>query len=308
MRSGTAAARRAYTAGSHQGTERVQSVIKGIGAIAALQLALVAALPGQQGGTSSVFPAQPAGYVTDAAHLLDSGARDALEARLRRLKEVTGAEVAVVILPTIGDFAPADVSRDIGRTWKVGSNAAIGDKLRNAGAVVLLVPRTSDHKGVIYFSAGQGLEGSLTDARLGSIRDAMTPALSQQDYASALDLATSMISDVVARDLGVQDTSLLRARPPPARTARAINPFKLVLYAIIFVIWIVSLVARGRGGRGGRGGGGFGGWVLPYMIGRSFGGGGGFGGGGFGGGGGGGGFGGFGGGGGFSGGGAGGSF
>ena len=31
-------------------------MIKGIGAIAALQLALVAALPGQQGGTTSVVP------------------------------------------------------------------------------------------------------------------------------------------------------------------------------------------------------------------------------------------------------------
>jgi uncharacterized protein len=282
--------------------------MKGIGALAAIQLALTAALPAQQGGTGTVFPSQPTGYVTDAAHLLDAGTRDALEARLRHLKEVTGAEVAVVILPTIGDFAPADVARDIGRAWKVGANAAIGDKLRNAGAVVLLVPRTAEHKGQIYFSAGQGLEGSLTDARLGSIRDAMTPSLSQQNYGAALDLATSMISDVVARDLGVQDTSLLRARPPPRSTARSAGSMvKLVLYALIFMIWIISLIARNRGGRGGRGGGIGGGWILPYMIGRSFGGGGGFGGSGFGGGGGGG-FGGFGGGGGFSGGGAGGSF
>lgn len=280
--------------------------MKGIGAVAALQLALAAALPGQQGGTSTVFPAQPTGYVTDAAHLLDAATHDALEARLQHLKDVTGAEVAVVILPTIGDFAPADVARDIGRAWKVGANAAIGDKLRNAGAVVLLVPRTSDHKGEIYFSAGQGLEGSLTDARVGTIRDAMMPAFGQQHYAAALDLATSMISDVVARDLGVQDTSLLRARPPPRPAVRSVNLFKLVIYAIVFIIWILSLVARNRGGRGGRGGGGIGGWIVPYMIGRSFGGGGGFGGG-FGGGGGGG-FGGFGGGGGFSGGGAGGSF
>ena len=289
--------------------ERVASVTKGIGAAAALQLALVGALAGQQTGTSSVFPARPTGYVTDAAHLLDAGTRDALESRLRHLKEVTGAEVAVAILPTIGDYAPADVARDIGRAWKVGSNAAIGDRLRNAGAVVLLVPRTTEHKGQIYFSAGQGLEGSLTDARLGQIRDAMMPALSQQDYPAALDLATSMIGDVVARDLGIQDTSLLRARPPPRASGRSVNGFKVGLYAILFIVWIISLIVRNRGGRGGRGGGGggMGGWLLPYMIGRSFGGGGGFGGSGFGGGGGGG-FGGFGGGGGFSGGGAGGSF
>lgn len=288
--------------------ERVHRVIKGIGALAAIQLALIGILPAQQAGITKLFPAQPTGYVTDVANLLDGSTRQALEARLEHLRAVTGAEVAVVTLPTIGDYAPVDVATQIGRAWGVGAKAAIGDNRRNAGVVFLLVPHTAEHKGEIFIAPGLGLEGAITDAKAGQIRDAMVPALSQQNYGAGLDVGTSMIADLIARELGVQDTSLLRARPPPRSSARSTGSMvKFVIYALIFIIWIISLIARNRGGRGGRGGGIGGGWILPYMIGRSFGGGGGFGGGGFGGGGGGG-FGGFGGGGGFSGGGAGGSF
>jgi uncharacterized protein len=284
-------------------------VKKGIGTLLALQLALVTALAAQQAEVAKLFPAQPTGFVTDAAGLLDAGRRNALEARLQHLQDATGADIAVVTLPTIGDRAPAEVALAIGRAWGVGGKAAIGDRRRNAGLVILLVPRTSDHKGEIRFEVGQGLEGSLTDGKTGEIRDAILPALKDGRYGDALDLATSMTADIIARDLGVQDSSLLRKRQAQTREIRPGSVVRFGIYAIIFIIWIISLIARNRGGRGGRGGGIGGGWLLPYMIGRSFGGGGGFGGGGFGGGGGGGGgFGGFGGGGGFSGGGSGGSF
>lgn len=284
-------------------------VNKGIGSLLALQLAIAAALPAQQGDVAKLFPAQPAGFVTDVAKLLDDGQRDALEARLKHLQDVTGADIAVVTLPTIGDRSPEEVALAIGRSWKVGGKADIGDNRRNAGLVILLVPHTSDHKGEIRFEVGQGLEGSLTDGKTGEIRDAMIPALSRGEYAPALDLGTSMAADVIARDLGVQDSSLLRKQPVRrVNERRSTFPLRIILYGIVALFWIISIIIRNRGGRGGRGGGIGGGWLLPYMIGRSFGGGS-FGGGGFGGGGGGGGgFGGFGGGGGFSGGGSGGSF
>lgn len=157
---------------------------------------------GAAGGIASLFPAQPTGFVTDAANLLDAAARSALEARLQHLQDVTGADIAVVTLPTIGDQAASDVALAIGRAWKVGGKAAIGDKRRNAGAVVLVVPRTADHRGAIFISTGQGLEGAIPDARAGQIRDAMIPALSRGDYGAALDTGTSMMADIIARDLG----------------------------------------------------------------------------------------------------------
>ena len=56
-----------------------------------------------------------------------------------RLRAATGAELAVVTLPAIGDRAPVDVATAIGRAWGVGAKADIGDERRNAGMVLLLL-------------------------------------------------------------------------------------------------------------------------------------------------------------------------
>ena len=46
-----------------------------------------------------------------------------------------GAEMAVVTLPTIGDYAPSDVGVAIIRRWGIGAKAQVGDVRRNAGLV-----------------------------------------------------------------------------------------------------------------------------------------------------------------------------
>ena len=128
------------------GTGRVPILRKAIGALVALQLIFVAALPGQGSGLTSLFPAKPAGYVNDVAHILDGNTVGIVESRLQPLRDVTGGEVTVVTLPTIGDYGPEQVAVAIGRAWGVGANTKIGDTRRNTGVVLLVVPRTSDHR------------------------------------------------------------------------------------------------------------------------------------------------------------------
>lgn len=274
---------------------------KVIGAIAALQLTVLLSLSAQAGGVASLFPAQPTGMVTDVANIIDGPTRARIESRLTRLRDVTGAEVAVVTLPTIGDRAPVEVAVAIGRAWGVGAKAAIGSQQRNAGVVMLLVPRTAEHKGEIFIASGTGTEGFVTDARSGAIADQMLPALRQGDYGSAVDVGTAALADLMAREMGVQDSSLV-SKPAPASRG---FPFRALYPLLFFIFWIV-LLSRGR--RGGGPGGGGGSWIVPFLIGQAMGGGRNSGWGGGGGGFGGGGFGGFGGGGGFSGGGGGRSF
>lgn len=261
---------------------------KGIGALVALQLGVVSGAAAQ-GEVTALFPARPAGMVTDAAGVLDAGTAARIEARLVRLREQTGAEVAVVTLPTLGGREPAEVALAIGRSWGIGAKAAVGDQRRNAGAVFLLVPRSGEQRGQVRIEVGNGLEGIITDARTGQILDALMPQLRAQAYAEALDAGTVAIADLVARGMGVSDTSLVQPRAPPPRGGFP----RGLLTLIIIVLWLL-LNTRGGGGGGRYRRRGMG----PFIIG----------GGGFGGGFGGGGFGGFGGGGGFSGGGGGRSF
>src|ERR1043166_3952639 len=102
---------------------------KAILLVAALQGAALP-LAAQGGDISRLFPASPAGYVTDVTGTLDRAAVGRLEALAERLRAATGAELAVVVLPTIGDRAAVDVAVAIGRAWGVGESAAIGEPSR----------------------------------------------------------------------------------------------------------------------------------------------------------------------------------
>ena len=266
-----------------------------------LAAALQGALPplvAQSDGILRLFPPRPSGYVTDATGTLDPAAVRRIDAVSERLKQVTGAEIAVAVLPTLGDYAAVDVAVAIGRAWGVGARAAIGDSTRNAGIVILLVPRRAEdpNSGQIFIATGQGVEGIVTDYQAGRIRDLMRPIFQRGDYAGGLSTGVGALAALIAKGMGISDSTLQAGdRLVEEPTGRGVTPrplFKIVLVVIIIMILAVNS-SRGRGGR--RRGGGI------FWGGGGVGGGGGFGGGG-------GGFGGFGGGGGFSGGGAGGRF
>lgn len=274
---------------------------KGMLAVVVLQLMLLGAPLQAQEGVEQLFPAQPTGYLTDVAGVVDAASAARIEEIAKTLREKTGAELAVVTLPTIGRFEASDVALVIGRRWGVGAKAEVGDKIRNAGVVMLLVPRREGQPGKIRLEIGDGLQGVLTDATSGRIRDAMRPQLAAGEYGPGLVTGVETVAALVAKDLGVRDSTLV---PPQSAAAPGKGPpiFLVLLLIFVFLAIMRALASSSRraGTRGRRprvywgpgiGGGGWGGW----------GGGGGFGGGG-------GGFGGFGGGGGFSGGGAGGDF
>jgi uncharacterized protein len=168
--------------------------------------------------------------------------------------------------------------------------------------VVLLVPRAPDRPGKIRIETGRGLEGILTDATAGRVRDAMRPQLAAGEYGPGLVTGVEAIASLVAQRMGVRDSTL---GAPPVAAGSGISPFMMLL--LLFVLFAVVLSIAGsrsrqanvtRGGRRRRGPSVY--WGPGPWIGGGGGWGGGYGGGG--------GFGGFGGGGGFSGGGAGGDF
>jgi len=218
-------------------------------------------------------------------------------------------EMAIVTLPDLKGRDVADVALRIGREWKVGKIGNPGDPTRNAGAVILLVPKetNSDNRGRCKIATGQGTEGFITDATAGDICREATPDFMRRDYSAGLELVTRRTAERFAREFNFTiDSSLVLpepVRPARAKSGRGIPPF--VIFIIFFVVLSILSNASRRGRKGRRDGCGGGvPLIIPIGGGRSSGwGGGGFGGGGFGGGGGG--FGGFGGGGGFSGGGGG---
>lgn len=273
---------------------------KAIGVGAALQL-VAAGAAAQSPAVEQLFPAQPAGLVTDVARIIDPTSKVQLDDLLTRLRAATGAEVAVVTLPTVGDREASEVALAIGRRWGVGARAEIGDARRNAGAVVLLVPRQEGRpgSGQIRIETGQGLEGIVTDADANAIyRQVMGPELAQERYGPALVAGVQALASLIARGFGVTDSALTAYEPPRPQGGGRQPSVMSLLPILLIVAFIVMANGSGRGRGRGRGASWGGPWIGGGRGGFG-GGGGGFGGGGFGG---------FGGGGGFSGGGSGGRF
>ena len=266
-------------------------------AVRSALFALVALL---QGGPQ--IPA-PRGLVNDFASALSPDAAARIEQIAQDVRDKTKGEIAVVTLTDLGGRDKSDVAREIGRQWKVGSLAGIGDKSRNAGVVILVVPKetAADKMGRCRVEVGQGAEGFLTDATAGEICRSATPLFQQRDYSGALELITLRVAQRFAQEFNVALDTAFQApvmrMPTPVRTAP--RSFGLSPFALLVILFVLLNLFGGRGRRRGCFP-----WWLPFMGGFGGGGGGGWGGGGFGGGGGGG-FGGFGGGGGFSGGGGG---
>ena len=241
-----------------------------------LQSAMLALL--FQGGPS--IP-QPVGLVNDFAHVIPADAAAHIEQIAADVRNKSRGEFTVVTLPDIGDYAVSDVALKIGRDWKVGKIGNPGDPTRNAGAVILVVPKetNSDGHGRCFILTGNGAEGFITDADAGAMCRQAIPFFRQKDYGRGIELLTLLTAQRFANEFHFTLDTALHAPEPDAVSAvpdgGGIPP---QIYFLIFVLSDRAQQPSRRGSAGGCGG------CLPLFI--PFGGGG-FGGGGFGGGGGG---------------------
>jgi uncharacterized protein len=278
---------------------RSRAFVVGLLGIAAAAAVPAPAIAQQAAAAGPAIPA-PTGMLNDFAGVIPPDHAARIEALAKEVRAKSGGEIAVVTLRDLGGREVGDVALRIGREWKVGANAKIGDAARNAGVVILVVPKetSSDGQGHVGIQTGQGSEGFITDGQTGDIIREALPIMKQRDYGAAIELMTRRVAEHFASSFNFTLGSA-GEQPMPRQLSRRREPaggFPPQLVFFLFVL-LMLILSRGRGSgclwlaltSGGRGGGGWSG-------------GGGFGSGG------GGGFGGFGGGGGFSGGGSSGSW
>ncbi len=199
---------------------------------------------------------RPEGYVSDFAHVIDPGSKARLEAYCGMVERSTGAQVALVTIPTLEGEPIEDVANTIFRAW------GVGQKGQNEGILMLL--SIQDRRSRL--EVGYGLEPILPDGLDGAILREMRPALRQSQYSDAMMAAAQSLGETIAQAKGVTLTERLPQRAAPT-TVDSI-PWRMILGGIFFLLWLM----RGGGprGYGGRGGGGFlPGLILGGMMGRS---------------------------------------
>jgi uncharacterized protein len=204
---------------------------------------------------------QPQGYVSDFAGVVDAASRQRIEAYCGAVERATGAQIALVVLPSLENEPVEDVANTIFRAWGVGR------KGKNEGVLLLLAVQDRRSR----LEVGYGLEPILTDAMAGRVLREMRPALRQQDYGDALTAAAETVGSTIAQANNVA----LDTAPPPRRyrsTGSDSIPWPMIVGGLFLLLWLIRGGGGGgflpglllgtvmsRGSWGGRGSGGFGG-------------------------------------------------
>lgn len=235
-------------------------------------LAVAAALPAL--AAEPPIP-QPQGFVTDLAGVISPDARQRMTQTIQALKAKTGAEIAVLTVPTTDPLDDFTYAMRVADAWKVGR------KGQDTGVLIVLV--TGDRK--LRILTGYGVEGILPDGLVGAIQDReMVPSFRAGRFGEGLERGVAAIAERI--DKGHEG----EPPPPDQEHGGELSPLAL-LVILLLVFFFLAWLSRRSGGGGGRYSrrypGGFGGG-FPFPPGGFGGGGGGFdgfGGGGFGGGG-----------------------
>lgn len=216
-------------------------------------------------------PMSPPRLVNDYVGVMTASQQQNLERKLVDFDRQTSTQIAVVVLPDLQGYEPADFAQRLHEKWGVGRSG------KDNGILVLVKPKTPDSRGEVFISVGYGLEGVVPDITAGRIIDTeMLPAFREGDYYQGIDRATDVLMGLTAGEFKADEYS-------GGSLPRGMFP-GFVLFGFV-VLWMLLSNSRRGGGNdsGHNSGNGGGGWIPPVIIGRGFGGFGGFGSGGFGG-------------------------
>lgn len=196
-----------------------------------------------------------AGQVVDPAGVVDRASRDYVEGTVAQLRERTGAELQVVVVPTIGDGEIRDTANRLFELW------GIGRKEHDDGVLFLLA--TDDRQ--VYVEVGYGLEGVLPDAQVGRILDEhVTPYLRQDKTGEGVARGVRALAAAIAGEsVGPGGGGTRQPAAPEVELPGwlvVLLGIGLVALVIRHPVLLLLLLSGGRGGFGGRSGfgGGFG--------------------------------------------------
>jgi uncharacterized protein len=215
-----------------------------------LRLGVVLAL-GASGGWAVDWKARypkPEGYVSDFAQVVDAPTRKQLEAYGASVERATGAQIALVTIPSLDAEPIEDVAGTIFRAW--GS----GEEGNRQG--ILLLFSVGDRRSQL--EVGRSLDPILPAGLAGDILREMRPALRQDDVGDAMIAAAQTIGATVAKAKKVRLTA--RLPQPRNRPAASDSLNWILILGVVALVWLISRAPGPRSHFGGRWG------VLPWLL------------------------------------------
>lgn len=172
-------------------------------------------------------------YVTDPSAILSTAARDSINLMLGQLEEGSGIEVAVVMLPSIGNDDIFDFAHNLFRKW------GIGKKKENNGLLVLFV--MDQHK--VRFTTGYGLEGTLTDALSKRIQmNEMVPAFKEGKWDEGMVKGVRATVAILKGEVAADQYGATGANG----NDEELTTFDVIAISMVFIIIILVIVLACR--------------------------------------------------------------
>ena len=191
-------------------------------------------------------------YVQDYANVLSKEQKAELNRYGEQLNNATGAELAVLTLPTIGDEAIDSFAVKALREYKLGKSGE-----NNGALLVVTTDQGKDGKGrrEFFLTVGYGLEGALPDGKVGRIMDDVAiPYLQEEQPDLAIMEAYKSYYNEIAKEYGWDgEVAPVSTISSGAGDSGFGIPFPVIIFIAIYIIF------RVLGNKGGRGGGGSGG-------------------------------------------------
>lgn len=192
--------------------------------------------------------------VHDEAKVLSPAFVTQLEQALKAHEDSTSNQIAVLLVPSLGDEVIEEYTLRVAEAWKLG-------QANNDNGVLLFIA-INDRK--VRIEVGEGLEGPLPDAVCNQIiRNELAPYFRQDNYEGGVGAAITAIIKAIGGEY-VADSE------PVSKKGTRGGSFIGTLIILIIIIIVSNF--RNRGGRGGGWSSGAG-WYGGGFSGRSGGGG-----------------------------------
>ena len=171
------------------------------------------------------------GRVNDTAAMIPADVRGRVEGQLAAFEKATGAQVAVLTVPTLDGEPIEDYSLKVAQTWKLGRKG-VDD------GVLFLVARDDR---TMRIEVGYGLETKLTDAQCGRILDdVVRPAFRNGDFGGGIAAGVDAITGAIE---GKAVPSLPR---PIVQAPLAVRLFGTLIFVVVVGVFsVVALFGKG---------------------------------------------------------------
>ena len=192
--------------------------------------------------SSSIFAANVPtlkGRVNDYAKIIRDSDEREIEEYLAGVEQACGAQIAVLTMPSLDGEDISSFGIRVADKWQ------LGDKEKDNGAILIVAYAEHD----LRIETGDGLEGSLTDAKCGLIlRNVIVPEFRDGNYSKGILEGVKNMGAIATGDESALSRSVKEGED---KSSNDLVPVFAMLIWLIFVVSMISANAR-RGRRRGR--------------------------------------------------------